>query len=152
MTQVPKLLAQSETWSKWLYRGKTLFNTPAVPDSVFSLAGVYVDTTWLAPTVELAAAVIDTQLAGPATPDDYCRQRLHSREGLCTSIAKTDEHNALVIRYVLAAYLSGTHLQACQRADSLWHDLLDLPQDFCSYRFRTLLAEQDLAPEVGGES
>lgn len=138
-----RLLKQDGTWSEWAYGDVQLKNIPADPANGLSQPGVYrfdqkPGLIWLGSTLETAMAVLDQQLTEQEglTPD--LQAALASFDGLCTSITKTDEQNATIVRFILDAYLQGEHLQASHRADSLWHNLLDLPQDFVSFRFRKL--------------
>ena len=69
-------------------------------------------------------------------------QTLHDKiernSGLCTSLGHSDEENANRIRFILDTFLSGQVLERSSRAADNWEIVWHMPQEFHSYRFRTL--------------
>lgn len=71
-------------------------------------------------------------------PVSHYRSRLASAEGLCTSVAYTDEMNAHVIRTILDVWLEQYQLERLPRNPEFpkWETVYDMPLDFANYRYR----------------
>ena len=63
-------------------------------------------------------------------------EKLYSKNGLCTSIAKTDFENAEIIKLILEAHVKGSLLQSAKRSSGKWEDLTELPMEFVNYQYR----------------
>lgn len=127
----------------WDYRGVMLINRGGSAPGVYlandELVAANMDdaVVELEKRAALGGLVLGlNRLAAMELERPVLQEKLRRPDGLCTSIARTDEQNAARIKVVLDAYLGGTHLQSSARCDSIWHDVLDLPQDFVNFRFR----------------
>lgn len=66
------------------------------------------------------------------------QEKLEREEGLCTSVAKSDEENAKRIKCILDAWLEGRAMERSPRAGGEWEAFDVLPDDFNSYRYRVV--------------
>jgi len=71
-------------------------------------------------------------------PQSYERDKLNSPAGLCTSVARTDERNAVIIRTILDVWLEQYQLERLPRnpESPRWETVYDMPLDFANYRYR----------------
>lgn len=61
---------------------------------------------------------------------------INDKSGVCTSIMKSDEENANIIKLILDTFLKMGVLEAAHRTEDDWSQVDDLPMNFLDYKYR----------------